>query len=87
MYAPVSLGAAGNPVVFGSKGHMIIQCGPILIVGFVMSNGSDVLHHWVPPASMYVMPGTLFVGFGFRALKSAAHCIEGASMHTAGSPM
>jgi hypothetical protein len=64
---------------------MIIQCGPILIVGLVMSYGSEVLHHCVPPASMYVIPGVLFVGIGFRALKSAAHCMEGASMHTGGS--
>jgi len=34
MYAPEPLGAAGNPIVLGSMGHMIIQCGPILIVGF-----------------------------------------------------
>lgn len=33
------------------------------------------------------MPGTVFVGFGFLALKSAAHCIDGPSAHMAGSPM
>src|SRR5215475_2301657 len=32
------------------------------------------------------MPGTVFVGFGLRALKSAAHCIDGASAHIGGSP-
>jgi len=32
----VSLLVAGNPVVFGSNGHMIIQCGPIVMGGLVL---------------------------------------------------
>src|ERR1700731_911169 len=37
MKAPVGLYAAGSPEVFGSNGHMIIQCGPIVIAGLVWS--------------------------------------------------
>jgi len=37
MYAPVSLCTTGSPVVLGSKGHMIIQCGPTVIGGLVRS--------------------------------------------------
>src|SRR5712671_4416999 len=33
MYAPVSLLVTDSPVVFGSNGHMIIQCGPIVMAG------------------------------------------------------
>src|SRR4029077_735701 len=35
---------------------------------------------------MYVMPGTVLVGFGLCALKSANHCSEAASAHSGGSP-
>src|SRR5215831_10245897 len=35
---------------------------------------------------MYVIPGTVLVGLGFRAAKSAAHCIDGPSAHIGGSP-
>src|SRR5580700_4515116 len=31
------------------------------------------------------MPGTVLVGLGLRALKSAAHCIDAASAHMGGS--
>src|SRR5580704_2123148 len=37
MNAPVGLYAAGRPEVFGSNGHMIIQCGPMVIGGLVWS--------------------------------------------------
>ncbi len=37
MYAPVGLCVVGSPVVFGSNGHMIIQCGPIAMGGLVVS--------------------------------------------------
>jgi hypothetical protein len=52
MYAPVALCVVGNPVVFGSKGHRIIKCGPILMGGLVVSNGSESLR-CVAPANMY----------------------------------
>src|SRR5580704_14471842 len=35
---------------------------------------------------MYVMPGTLLVGFCLRALASSYHCIAAASTHMGGSP-
>src|SRR5277367_7051817 len=65
---------------------MIIQCGPTVIAGLVLSYGSESLR-CVAPASIYVIPGTVFVGFGLWALKSAAHCIEAASAHIGGSPI
>ncbi len=75
MYDPVARCVVGSPVAFGSNGHMIIQCGPIAISGLVLSNGSESLL-CVAPASMYVIPGTVFVGFGLCAAKSIIHCIE-----------
>jgi hypothetical protein len=86
MYAPVSRCLTGNPVALGSNGHMIIQCAGTVIGGLVVSYGSESLR-WVAPASIYVIPGTVFVGFGLCALKSAAHCIDAASAHIGGSPM
>lgn len=65
---------------------MIIQCGGTVIGGLVLSYGSESLR-CVAPASMYVIPGMMFVGFGLWALKSACHCMEAASMHIAGSPI
>ena len=41
--APVGLCVVGSPVVFGSNGHMIIQCGPTVIAGLVLSLGSESL--------------------------------------------
>jgi hypothetical protein len=37
------LRVSDNPVVFGSNGHMIIQCGPIVMGGLVLSDGSETL--------------------------------------------
>src|SRR5262249_48124089 len=85
MYAPRSRCVTGSPVAFASKGHMIIQCGPMATGGLVWSNGSESLR-WLAPASMYVIPGTVLVGLGFRAAKSAAHCMDGWSAHIGGSP-
>src|SRR5262249_58790164 len=76
----------GSPVAFASNGHMIIQCGPTVIAGLVLSFGSESLR-WVAPASMYVIPGTVFVGLGLCALASANHCKEAASTHMGGSPI
>ena len=86
MQAPVGLCVVGSPVVFGSNGHMIIQCGPTVIAGLVVSLGSESLL-CVAPASMYVIPGTVLVGLGLWALASANHCNEAASTHMAGSPI
>jgi len=64
----------------------IIQCGPTLIGGLVLSYGSESLR-CVAPASMYMIPGTVLLGFGLCALKSAAHCMAAASAGMGGSPM
>ena len=45
MYAPVGLCVVGSPVVFGSNGHMIIQCGPI-------SMGMLVVSFWIRIAAL-----------------------------------
>src|SRR6266403_3191887 len=63
MYAPVGLCVVGSPVVFGSKGHLIIQCGPTVIAGLVVSLGSESFL-CVAPASLYVIPGSRLVGLG-----------------------
>jgi|HubBroStandDraft_6_1064221.scaffolds.fasta_scaffold169019_2 hypothetical protein len=79
MYAPVGLCVVGSPVVFGSNGHLIIQCGPTVIAGLLTSEGSESLR-CVAPASMYVMPGTVLV---VRILfkNSACHwCAQSHSM-------
>jgi len=78
-YAPVGLCVVGSPVVFGSDGHRIIQCGPTVIAGLVTSEGSESLRS-VALASMYVMPGTVLV---VRILfkNSACHwCAQSHSM-------
>src|ERR1700678_3813386 len=85
MYAPVGRCVVGKPEVCGSKGQRIIQCGPILIGGSVLSVGSESLR-CVAPASMYSMPGTVLVGFGLCSMASRFHCIATASAHIAGSP-
>ena len=54
MEAPVVLCVAGSPVVFGSKSHIIIQCGPTSIGVLVVSRGSESLS-CVAPANMSVM--------------------------------
>jgi hypothetical protein len=51
MYAQVSRCVVGGPVALASKGHMIIQCGPMIIGGLVWLYGSESLR-CVAPASM-----------------------------------
>src|ERR1700761_7374011 len=85
MYAPVDLCTVGKPEVFGSKGHSIIQCGPILIGGSVLSNGSESLR-WVAPASIYSIPGTFVVGRGLPSSRSRFHCTATLSSHIGGMP-
>ena len=60
---PVSLGIVGNPVLAGSKGHMIIQWGGSLIGVPEVASGALALQS-VPPANMYSIPGSEFVGLG-----------------------
>ena len=43
MYAPRSRCVVGSPVAFASKGHKIIQCGPMATGGLVWSYGSESL--------------------------------------------
>src|ERR1700722_6850049 len=85
MYAPVSLRVTDSPVVFGSNGHRIIQCGPIVIGGLVLSGGSDALR-CAAPASMETMPGSAFVGLALWAAISALHCRAASFEHDAGRP-
>src|SRR5229473_5679162 len=85
MYAPVGLCVVGNPLVFGSKGHRIIQCGPMGIGGLVLSNGSESLR-CVAPANIYSMPGTVVLGLASWCSKSLFHCIATLSAHIAGVP-
>src|SRR5579883_3271701 len=85
MYAPVSLRAAGSPVVFGSNGHMIIQCGPTIMGRVVLSDGADT-PGCTAPASMYTMPGSAFVGLALCAARSALHCRAASFAHDAGRP-
>src|SRR5712671_218669 len=85
MYAPVSLLVTDSPVVFGSNGHRIIQCGPIVMGGLVSSDGSNTLR-CVAPASMYMMPGSAFVGLALCAAISALHCRAASFEHDAGRP-
>jgi len=59
---------------------MIIQRGPTVIAGLVLSSGSESLLT-VAPASIYVMPGTVVVDLGLRAFASANHCEDAASTH------
>src|SRR5260221_6663017 len=54
MYAPVGSCVVGSPVVFGSKGHRIIQCRPMGIGGLVLSNASEALRG-VGPANMELL--------------------------------
>src|ERR1700678_2415968 len=85
MYAPVGRCVVGKPEVCGSKGQRIIQCGPILIGGSVLSVGSESLR-CVAPASMYSMPGTVLVGFGLCFMLSLFRCVATSSAHMGGSP-
>ena len=79
LWLAIRIGAA-------SKGHRIIQCGPMGMAALVVSNGS-VLLRCVAPQSMYAIPGTVLVGFGFPALTSANHCMATGSAHIGGSPI
>src|SRR5215469_10462834 len=85
IHVPVCLGVVGNPLTLGSNGHIIIQCGGSLIGVPLVAKGSVALQS-VPPASMYITPGTVLVGFGLCAIKSPAHCIAAPSAHIATSP-
>src|SRR6202008_615924 len=48
IHAPVCLGSAGRPVVFGSKGHRIFQCGGSLMGVPEMAFGSVALQSEPP---------------------------------------
>src|ERR1700681_2927448 len=84
IHVPLFFGVVGRPLSFGT-GHITIQCGGSLIGVPFVANGSVALQS-VPPASMYAMPGFVFVGFALWAAQSAPHCIVAASAHIASSP-
>ena len=69
IHAPFCFGSAGRPVVFGSKGHKIFQCGGSVIGVPEMAYGSVALQS-EPPCNMYSMPGSVLVGLGCKARKS-----------------